>query len=135
FLRIFPAVDRGEGGEPAEDEIILHSAQDPRGRRVAIPRGMREGKAGTGATPVAILHERFIDGGEASIAYPRDRDEGIRAVERGEADLFLELPPVSIETFLQVLERGELFPHKTTYFYPKLYSGLVLRDFEGEGAS
>jgi len=130
FLRIFPPVDRGASGPPREGEIILHSAQDPQARRVAIPERLRAGAAGVEATPVAILHGHFIEGSGASVAYPRDREEGIRAVERGEADFFLELPPISIETFNQVLERGSLLPHKTTYFYPKLFSGLVLRDLE-----
>ena len=34
-------------------------------------------------------------------------------------------------TLRKVLDRGELFPHKTTCFHPKLFTGLVLRDLEG----
>ena len=34
--------------------------------------------------------------------------------------------PVERQEFQDVVQGGELFPHKTTYFYPKLWSGLVL---------
>ena len=33
---------------------------------------------------------------------------------------------VGREEFREVVEGGEVFPHKTTFFYPKLWSGLAL---------
>lgn len=131
FLRTFPPSDGT--GPLGEDQMVLYSREEPAGRRVAIPEGLREGEAGAGRTAAAILHRRFLGATRAAIEYPRDRSEGIRAVGEGRADLFLELPPLSVETFLEVLTRGDLFPHKTTCFYPKLFTGLVLRDLEGEG--
>jgi uncharacterized protein (DUF1015 family) len=32
--------------------------------------------------------------------------------------------------FESVVHGGEVFPHKTTYFYPKLWSGLVVWPLE-----
>ena len=37
---------------------------------------------------------------------------------------------VSPEEFQGVVEGDEVFPHKTTFFYPKLWSGLVLWSLE-----
>ena len=37
-----------------------------------------------------------------------------------------EAEPVGREEFESVVQGGEVFPHKTTYFYPKLWSGMVL---------
>ena len=35
------------------------------------------------------------------------------------------MPPVGRDEFQSVVEGRETFPHKTTYFYPKLWSGLA----------
>jgi uncharacterized protein (DUF1015 family) len=38
------------------------------------------------------------------------------------------LNPIPKDKILEIAENGELLPHNTTYFYPKLPSGLVIRD-------
>jgi uncharacterized protein (DUF1015 family) len=38
--------------------------------------------------------------------------------------------PVGRGEFQEVIDGAEVFPHKTTYFYPKLWSGLVLWQLE-----
>ncbi|MBD3315813.1 MAG: DUF1015 family protein [Chitinivibrionales bacterium] len=38
--------------------------------------------------------------------------------------------PIPIETIRDIVSRGERMPQKSTNFYPKLYSGLVLRSLE-----
>ena len=40
------------------------------------------------------------------------------------------LRPTSMEQLRQVAVAGETMPQKSTYFFPKLLSGLVLRSAE-----
>ncbi|MFQ6613203.1 MAG: DUF1015 family protein [Fidelibacterota bacterium] len=42
--------------------------------------------------------------------------------------LFL-VPPPAIEDVFQVTRQGAILPQKSTYFYPKVYSGMVIRTF------
>ena len=62
----------------------------------------------------------------------KDAGDGKKKVRQGEADLFFELPAVSPEEFREAVELGEVFPHKTTYFYPKLYTGFVARFLDSD---
>ncbi len=39
---------------------------------------------------------------------------------------------VLVDEIFQVTRTGEVMPHKTTYFFPKLYSGLVFWKIDGE---
>ncbi len=41
------------------------------------------------------------------------------------------LNPLPLENVMEVASKGYLLPQKSTYFYPKLLTGLVMRDFEG----
>ena len=44
-------------------------------------------------------------------------------------DYFFFLNPVKIEQIMQVALKGEKMPSKSTYFYPKVLSGLVINKF------
>ena len=52
------------------------------------------------------------------------------ALLRGDGDILFRMNPVERQEFQDVVQGGELFPHKTTYFYHKLWSGLVLWPFQ-----
>lgn len=65
-------------------------------------------------------------------SYTRDDDEAIAAVESGSNAAFLMNPP-TIEDMRVIAMGGEKMPQKSTYYYPKLLSGLVywsLNDFD-----
>jgi uncharacterized protein (DUF1015 family) len=47
------------------------------------------------------------------------------AVDEGQADLAFVLNPTKIEQVQRVAEQGLIMPRKSTYFYPKVISGLV----------
>jgi uncharacterized protein (DUF1015 family) len=49
----------------------------------------------------------------------------VRRVEDGEAGVAYLLRPTRIEDVFAAAGRGEVLPQKTTYFYPKLVSGLL----------
>jgi uncharacterized protein (DUF1015 family) len=46
-------------------------------------------------------------------------------VDRGEAEAAFLLRPTRIEDVWEVARRGDVMPQKSTFFYPKLTSGLL----------
>ncbi len=82
---------------------------------------------------VSILHrvifERVLGlSGLDFFSYTRDPDEALAAVQGGGAS-FLMNPP-SVEDMKVIALGGEKMPQKSTYYYPKLLSGLVMWSFE-----
>jgi hypothetical protein len=66
------------------------------------------------------------------LGYTEDAEEALRAVEAGECQAAFLVHAPRPEQILAVAERGEKMPQKSTYFYPKLPSGLVLRRVDPE---
>ena len=64
---------------------------------------------------------------EADIMFIREEEEAVRAVKNKEAQIAFILNPTKIEEVKQIVSLGEVMPHKSTDFYPKLHSGLVMR--------
>lgn len=74
-----------------------------------------------------LLDVQLVDTlGREGISYTPDRDEALRRVAEGEAAVAYLLRPTRIEDVFAVARRGEVLPQKSTYFYPKLLSGLLL---------
>jgi uncharacterized protein (DUF1015 family) len=65
---------------------------------------------------------------EGRIAYTRDADAARRAVASGDAHAALLLNATDLAGLLAVARAGEQMPQKSTYFYPKVPTGLVLHD-------
>jgi uncharacterized protein (DUF1015 family) len=63
--------------------------------------------------------------GHDGISYTPDWQEAVRAVDEGEAAVAVLMRPTRIEDVFAVAQRGETMPQKSTYFYPKLVSGLL----------
>lgn len=60
------------------------------------------------------------------IQYTKDMSDIIRMVDSGEAKAGFVLNPVRIQQLKNIALNGEKMPPKTTYFYPKLLSGLTV---------
>jgi len=72
------------------------------------------------------LDVRLVDRlGHEGISYTADWDEAVRAVDDGQAEVAVLMRPTRIEDVFAVAQRGETMPQKSTYFYPKLVSGLL----------
>jgi uncharacterized protein (DUF1015 family) len=71
-----------------------------------------------GLTEDDISHQR-------GLAYARDLDQARQLLGTGEYELAFLLRPTPIEQVEAVAEAGETMPPKSTYFYPKLLSGLL----------
>jgi uncharacterized protein (DUF1015 family) len=89
---------------------------------------------------VSILHSLIIDKLQAfcsktfiqedNVTYIRNLDEGIKKVGNGEFQMIFLLKPVSLRQVRDVVENGELMPHKSTDFFPKLKSGLIMNPLD-----
>jgi uncharacterized protein (DUF1015 family) len=68
------------------------------------------------------LVDRF---GHEGISYTPDASEAVQRVQRGDAEFAFLLRPTRIEDVFSRAREGRLMPQKTTYFFPKLLSGLL----------
>ena len=76
--------------------------------------------------PEGILDVQFVDTlGHEGISYTPDAEEAERRVHEGRAAVAYLLRPTRIADVFEYARRGEVLPQKTTYFYPKLISGLL----------
>lgn len=84
---------------------------------------------------VSILHELVLKGllgslGTASCRYVHLMDEVLTDVAARGCDLACLVPPASMEHVEAIASNLEKMPPKSTYFYPKLLSGLVLNSLQ-----
>ena len=73
------------------------------------------------------LEETLADSG-AEVTYQHGHDQTVAAVQAGQAAAAVLIRPVSVEEIRRTAEEGLLMPPKSTYFTPKLRTGLVIRD-------
>jgi uncharacterized protein (DUF1015 family) len=59
------------------------------------------------------------------VTYTAYADEAIAAVDRGDAAAAFLLQPVTTEQVAAFAEAGDVMPQKSTFFFPKLTSGLL----------
>jgi uncharacterized protein (DUF1015 family) len=59
------------------------------------------------------------------IGYATTTQAAVQSVEEGQAELAFILNPTKIEQVQKVARQGLIMPRKSTYFYPKVGSGLV----------
>jgi uncharacterized protein (DUF1015 family) len=63
---------------------------------------------------------------ESRVAYTREEEKALAAVDSGLFQLAFFLNPTRVEEVIAVAAQGERLPQKSTYFYPKLITGLVI---------
>lgn len=87
---------------------------------------------------VAVLH-RFLIGPcfgitkiekSESIDFTREPKDAVGRVDQGVFDAAFFLRPTSLKEMILASKKGLKMPQKSTYFYPKLLSGLVFHSFE-----
>lgn len=71
------------------------------------------------------LTDEFL-GNEHNIHFKHDLTDGLHQVQTGYYDAGFFISPTRIEQVQEVASAGLIMPHKSTYFYPKAFSGLVI---------
>ena len=89
---------------------------------------------------VRVIHREVIEGvfgfGEEAvaagcIAYPKSAEQAARDVRAGRGALALYLNALAPEDVFRVTAAGDVLPQKSTFFYPKLPTGLLFRVLAG----
>ncbi len=80
---------------------------------------------------VVVLHELILkrDLGVSDVAYEMDVREAIRKVHDREFDALFFLNPTAVGDIERVASASLRMPPKSTYFYPKLLTGMVINKF------
>ena len=132
--------------EPAEDALAAHTRIAERRRTdhacvLVAPEGAailwrsrREAGGPRDALDVAVLQAEVIASlgiGEAelregALAYTRDPSEAVEAVRQGRAALAFLVSPCTSQEVMTVADAHQTMPQKSTYFYPKIPTGLVI---------
>ena len=106
------------------------------------PRLDGETAQGAGqAHALAILHaallgdrlgitEADVAAGE-TLLYTRSEADARARVARGEVAAAILVRPTRLEELTAVAAAGDVMPQKSTYFYPKLLTGMVFYPLEG----
>ena len=107
-----------------EDEKRMDRLFDPR-----APAALR-------TLDVSILHRLILEQylnitvqaqeAQSNLRYCKGFSEPFAQVDRGEGQLAFLLNPTRMSEVRDVANAGEKMPQKSTYFYPKLLSGLVI---------
>ncbi len=87
--------------------------------------------------PGAFADVRALDGawlehalGDVEVSYQHGLDETLAAVDDGRAEAAVLTRPVSVAEIERTAREGLLMPPKSTFFTPKLKTGLVIRPLD-----
>jgi len=97
--------------------------------KTLIDKMVKDGSREYRSLDAAILKAFIFDQvGVASedIVYSKDPDEVLQAVNEGQAEAGFILNPVQVAELRAIALNDERMPPKTTYFYPKVLSGLTI---------
>ncbi len=124
-----PDVDPGGEAFANVEDALAALASEPYDHGAAVylgEDGARLVRGGPGELDVELV-ERF---GHEGVTYTPDEAEAVRRVRTGEADGAFLLRATRIEDVFDRARRGQAMPPKSTYFFPKLLSGLLFQPLE-----
>jgi uncharacterized protein (DUF1015 family) len=107
-----------------DDDELVYGSVIREGSGLAHRVGRLEG------TPPAVcaLHERVL--GDAALRFMFDAAAAEEAVRLGQSSAAFFLPPTHVRRIREVIERGGTLPQKSTYFWPKPRTGMVIRPLD-----
>ncbi len=79
--------------------------------------------------PVFDIQDIRTDDNIAFVGGSRGTDELEKLVDKKKADLAISMYPTGIDELVEVSDRGELMPPKSTWFEPKVKSGTIVHTF------
>jgi uncharacterized protein (DUF1015 family) len=93
-------------------------------------------------TSVALLHDGILEhvlgitpeaqAAKTNLRYVQDPRKGTAELESGAAQVLFLMNPTPVSTVRRVSEAGEVMPQKSTFFYPKVPSGLFFHTLQAE---
>ncbi len=91
-------------------------------------------------TDVALLHMGILEpilgitpamqSAKTNIRYPQDAEQALRAVRSGDGQVLFIMNSTPVADVRRVAEAGEVMPQKSTFFYPKIPTGLCIHTLE-----
>jgi uncharacterized protein (DUF1015 family) len=125
------ATTRVLGLEPGS--VIALKLRQPSSIKEIMPREHSEAYK---RLDISIVQHLIIDklialDKNSSVVYTPDMLEARRLVESGEYQLAFLLNPIPVTTIKAIADANDKMPGKSTYFYPKLPTGLVINRLEG----
>ncbi len=134
----FPVSDDGRRdfiaalSDAGEDFAVVGIAYAGWNDYVLAKRKPADAESAVQRLSVSMLHDLVLGealpaagAGGIELAYTVDTDGVLGRVSSGECEGAFLLKPTRSDELSQVCEAGELMPQKSTYFYPKLLTGLV----------
>ena len=107
-----------------DDEALVYGSAAREGSDVVHRVARLEG-----APPaVCALHEQVL--GDAPLRFVPDAAAAEEAVHLGESPAAYFLPPTHVGRIREVIEAGGTMPQKSTYFWPKPRTGMIIRPFD-----
>ena len=74
------------------------------------------------------MHSTILKNKE--ISYTKDEREAIQQVDRGFFPATVIVKPLSIDELKYVVKKKMILPQKSTYFYPKVSTGVVFNELD-----
>jgi hypothetical protein len=118
-------------GTPVRDlaEVLASLSDDDLtyGTAAREPDGITHRVAALKGDPPTVwaLHEQVLR--DARLRFVPDAAVAEDLVRSGQAQAAYFLPPTRVDRIRSVIERGERLPQKSTYFWPKPRTGVVIR--------
>ena len=78
---------------------------------------------------VNVIHKGVIKDilniSDEEISFTQDYSESVDALKKGSLDLAMFLPPTTVQEVKNIADNNLFMPPKSTFFYPKILTGLV----------
>ncbi len=110
------------------------------GFRLFVLKKKAEAGSAVKELDVSVLHDMMLEkylgidkanlAGQKNLIYTRDIAEAKSKVDSGLASAAFLLQPTKVEQIKKVALEGSKMPQKSTYFYPKLITGLLINRFK-----
>ena len=105
ILKLRPGVDLEDGGVMADSEPWILEEQ--------------------------ILRPILAEESRSCIDYVHDAEEASAGLDSRELQMAFLLKPFPLDLFKEIIDAGQKLPPKSTFFYPKLPTGLVMNPLDG----
>lgn len=115
-------------GESAE--LWIATLTDPAAMAEAAPEASDVWRSLPSAVVSKLIIEKGLGAGESertAVEFTAHTAEAIAACRSGRADLAVCIQGISIDAVERIALSGASMPHKSTYFYPKIATGMVIK--------